>query len=175
MATLSLRPTPDEYAQPYARYIDRVPESDAAPVLRAQIEEIRRLAAAVPPEKETFRYAPDKWMVREVLGHVNDAERVFGYRFLRIRRADPTPMESFDENQFAATSDAADRPLAKLADEFVAVRSALLPLLEGLTPADWRRTGTASGWTVSLAAVAWMAAGHVRHHQAILRERYGLG
>ncbi len=175
MATLSPRPTPDEYAQPYARYIDRVPEADVVAVLRAQIDEIRRLAAAVPPEKETFRYASDKWTVREVLGHVNDTERVFGYRFLRIRRGDPTPMASFDENFFAAASDAADRPLARLADEFVAVRSALLPLLEGLTPADWRRTGTASGWSVSLAAVAWMAAGHVRHHQAILRERYGLG
>src|SRR5690606_3585447 len=106
---------------------------------------------------------------------VNDAERVFGYRFLRIRRGDPTPIEGFDENLFAAASDAADRPLARLADEFVAVRSGLLPLLAALTPADGRRRGPASGWSVSLAAIAWIAAGHVRHHQAVLAERYGIG
>jgi len=175
MSTPRSRPTPDAYAQVYARYVDRVPEEEIAAVLRAQIDEIRSLVAAVPPERETFRYAPDKWTVREVLGHVNDAERVFGYRFLRIRRADPTPMEGFEENAFAAASDAAHRPLARLAEEFAAVRTALLPLLDGITAADWRRTGTASGWPVSLAAIAWIAAGHVRHHQAVLKERYGIG
>ncbi len=175
MPTSSFRPMSDEYAQFYARYVDRVPEPEIASVLRAQIDEIRALARAVPNERETFRYAPEKWTVREVLGHVNDADRVFGYRFLRIRRADPTPLEGFDENAFAAASDAASRPLAQIAEEFAAVRTALLPLLDGLTSADWRRMGTASGWPVSLAAVAWIAAGHVRHHQAVLRELYGVG
>lgn len=174
MTAPGCRPSSQEYSEFYARYVDRVPEEEIVPVLRAQIDEVRRLASVTPADREAFRYEPEKWSVREVLGHVTDTDRVFSYRFLRIRRADPTPLEGFDENAFAAASDAANRPLARLADEFAAVRSAWLPLLDGLAPTDWRRMGTASGWPVSLAAVAWIAAGHVRHHQAILRERYGL-
>jgi hypothetical protein len=169
------RPAPDEYAPFYEGYVARVPEDDVIAVLVAQRDVLAGVAAAVSPEREGHRYAPGKWSVRQVFGHLADAERLFGYRALCIGRGDPTPLPGFDENSYVDGGGFEHRPLAELTAELVAVRDANLPLLRSFGEADWRRRGTANGVAVSTRAIAWILAGHVRHHLAVLSERYGVG
>ena len=169
------RPREDEYAPFYARYVALVPETDILGVLEQQVEEIRRLAASVRADRETHRYAEGKWSVREVLGHLVDGERVFGYRAFCISRGETAPLPSFDENQYVAATRYDAIPLRDLVDELAPVRRSNLAVLRRLEPEEWRRVGTASGHPVSVRALAWVMAGHPRHHVNVLRERYRVG
>jgi hypothetical protein len=168
------RPTEAEFAPFYARYVALVPEADILAVLEQQAEEIRRLAASVPPERETYRYAEGKWSIREMLGHIVDGERVFGYRAFCFSRGEPAALPSFDENRYVAAARSDATPLPELADELALVRRSNLVVLRRLGPFEWARVGTASGKPVSVRALAWVMAGHPRHHLQVLRERYGL-
>jgi DinB superfamily len=168
------RPGESEYAPFYAGYVAKIAAVDVLDVLERQSEQLRELASVASPEQQVFRYAPGKWSVREVVGHLIDGERVFGYRAFRIGRGDQTPLPGFDENQFVAASDYDRRDLASLTDEFALVRAANLAVFRGLSEADSRRIGTANGQPISVRALAFIMAGHVEHHLAILGERYGL-
>jgi hypothetical protein len=168
------RPAESEYASFYAGYVALVPETDILGVLEQQKEELSRLVGSLGPDKETYRYEADKWSVREVLGHMIDGERVFGHRAFCISRGEQAGLPSFDQNQYV-TADSADAiPLRELAEEFAVVRRSNLLFLRRLAPAEWTRVGTASGKPVSVRALAWVMAGHPRHHLAVLRERYGI-
>lgn len=169
------KPGEAEYAPFYAGYIARIPAEDLLEILEDQSAELRELVAATSPDKEVFRYAPGKWSVREVFGHLIDGERVFGHRAFRIGRGDQTPLPGFDENHYVAASGYDDRALTSLAAEFALVRAGNLALLHGLSREDWRRLGTANGHPISVRALAFIMAGHVSHHVAILSQRYGLG
>jgi hypothetical protein len=168
------RPTETDFAPFYARYVALVPETDILEVLEQQAEEIRRLAGSVPAGRETHRYAEGKWSIREVLGHLVDGERVFGYRAFCISRGEAAALPSFDENQYVAAARSDATPLRELADELALVRRSNLVVLRRLEPREWARVGTASGRPVTVRALAWVMAGHPRHHVLILRERYGL-
>jgi hypothetical protein len=168
------RPAASEYAPFYAGYIASLPDGDIVDILERQTSELRQLAAATPADRETFRYGEGKWSVREVVGHMIDGERVFSYRTLRFSRGDQTPLPGFEENQYVAASTFDRRPLASLVDELVLLRQANLALLRALAPEDWARTGIASGHSVSVRALVFIMAGHVRHHLNILRDRYGV-
>jgi uncharacterized damage-inducible protein DinB len=169
------KPGPSEYAPFYAGYIAAIADGDILETLENQASELRQLAAAIPADRETFRYGEGKWSVREVFGHMIDAERVFSYRLLRFSRGDETPLSGFDENHFVAASHFDQRPLADLVEELALLRQANLRLLRSLVPEAWTRTGTANNHPVSVRALAFIMAGHVRHHLNILRDRYGLG
>lgn len=168
------RPAPEEYAPFFAGYVGLVPETEVLPVLTAQAAEIRRIAASVPEGRETFRYAPGKWSVRELLGHVGDAERVFGYRAFCISRGETAALPGFDENGYVAESGYDERRLAELAEDFAALRGSNLAVLARLTPQRWSNVGIANGKRVSLRALAYIMAGHVRHHLGVLKARYGV-
>lgn len=169
------RPQPSEYLAYYATYITKVPDDgDVLELLGAQEAEIRRLAAACSADQEEHRYAPGKWSVREVMGHLIDAERIFGHRAFRIGRGDETPLPGFDENRYIADSDYHSRPLASLVDELGLAREANLALFRNLPQEAWQRIGTANGHPVSVRALAFILAGHTNHHLAILGERYGV-
>ena len=169
------KPNESEYAPFYAGYIAKIPAESLLEILDRQSGQLRDLASAATPEQQRFRYAPGKWSVREVVGHLIDGERVFGYRAFRISRGDQTPLPGFDENQYVAASGYDQRDLAAIVDEFALVRAANLVLLKGLSEDDWRRTGTANNHPISVRALAFIMAGHVEHHVGILRDRYGLG
>jgi len=169
------RPRPDEFAKHYQTYVDRVPDGDVVELLARQIEETGALLATVPEADAGFRYAPGKWSIREVMGHLADSERVFSYRALRFARGDETPLASFDQDQWMPGSRFDQRPLGDLVAEFRAVRQATLALLRSCNPDAFARWGTASGHRVTVRALAYVIAGHERHHVAILRERYGVG
>jgi hypothetical protein len=165
-------PAQGEYAPFYASYLARVPESDVLAVLAAQMDDARAAAAAVGAERERYRYAPGKWSPREMFGHLGDAERVFGYRAFCIARGEAAPLPGFDENAYVAAAGYDGVPLAELVDDLVRLRAANLAVLRRLTPADRNRTGIANGSPVTPRALAYMLAGHLRHHLAILHERY---
>jgi hypothetical protein len=166
------RPETSEYAPFYAGYVGLVPERDPLAVLEAQPAELGRLAASVVRERETHRYAPGKWSVREIFGHLTDGERVFGYRAFCISRGDMASLPGFDENAYIAGSQYDERALAELASDFAALRETNLALLRRLAPDAWARTGTANGTAVTVRALAFIMAGHVRHHLGVLRSRY---
>jgi len=169
-----MRPADSEFAPFYAAYIARVPETDPLPALEAQPAEIHALADRITPEDELYRYALDKWSVRQVLGHLIDTERVMGYRAFSIGRGETKPLPGFDEKQYVARADSDERSVKELAHEFAAVRHANLWVIRRWAPEDWDRVGNANDKSVSARAIAYIMAGHVRHHLALLRERYGL-
>ncbi|MBI4477814.1 MAG: DinB family protein [Acidobacteria bacterium] len=171
---MHIRPTETEYAPFYAGYVSLVPETDILDLLDRQIAEVRSHATAVPADRETFAYAPGKWTVREVYGHVADAERVFGYRAVCISRGEQASLPAFDEQQYVARSTFAGTPLADLVSEFTLLREANLLALRRLPPTTWSQMGIANQNPISVRALAFIMAGHVRHHLRILNERYTL-
>ena len=166
------RPVAAEYAPYYGRYIDKVPDGDLLRTLEDQGRETQAVLARLSEAKALHRYAPGKWSVKEVIGHVSDTERVFSYRALRFARGDTIALPGFDENAWVPAGSFDARSLADLAAELDAVRRATLTLFRGLDAAALARRGTASDNAVSVRAIAWIIAGHERHHVALLHERY---
>jgi hypothetical protein len=168
------RPAPDEYPPYFAAYLDAVPGDDVAPLLVRQGEDTARRLEALPAARALHRYAPGKWSVQELASHVCDTERVFAYRALRIGRGDSTPLPGFDEEAYARAAAADRRDWTSLVAEFRAVRAATVSLFEGFDEVALSRSGTANGLLVTARALAWIVAGHERHHVEVLRERYGV-
>jgi len=169
---LITRPAPADYLPYYGRYIDLVPGEDLLTALREGSEATRRLIEPLPESRGDFRYAPDKWSLKEVLLHVSDTERVFAYRALRFSRKDLTPLPGFDQDQWMAGGGFDARSLKSLVAELRAVRAASLALFESLDEEAWDRAGTANDARMSVRALAFVIAGHELHHQRVLRERY---
>ena len=167
------RPASTEYAPSYSGYVSAVPDGNLLSLLEGQGRETAALLRGISEKKSRFRYAPGKWSIREVIGHLCDAERVFTYRALCFARGDATPLPSFDENAWGAATNADARPLAEHIEELAAVRSATLALFQGFTEELFARSGVASGHQITVRALAYIVAGHERHHVRILRERYG--
>jgi hypothetical protein len=140
--------------------------------LETQRLHMMQMLSARSERDGNFRYGADKWSVKEVIGHMADAERVFTYRAMRIARGDQTPLPGFEQNDYVKNGGFGDRRLADLAEEFAAVRSASVALFRSLSDTAWARRGTASGKEVTVRALAFMTAGHELHHQQILEERY---
>lgn len=174
-AVLPARPEAGEFAPYYGGYIAQVPDGELLPLLEQQIRETLALLAPLPPERAAYRYAPGKWSVAEIVGHLADAERIFTHRALRAARGDETPLPGFDENAYVPAGEFDRRPLGELLAELEAVRRSTLCLLHGLPPDAWTRRVTANNHPVSVRALAYVIAGHERHHVRVLRERYGVG
>lgn len=166
------KPAAGEYSPFYQGYLDRVSsEPRLLPVLARQLTNFESLAV-LDESRAAFRYADGKWTVREVVGHMADAERIFAYRMLRIVRADETPLAGFDENAYVAAAGFERRAMADVAGELRDVRQATLSLVRSLTEDTAARAGQANGVRVTARAIAWIVAGHADHHLTILRERY---
>jgi DinB superfamily len=166
------RPALGEYAPYYETYISKVKGSDIVGILEAQRLQMAQLFAAHSERDGNFRYAPGKWIVKEVLGHVNDSERIFAYRALRIARGDQTPLPGFEQDDYVRGGNFAERTLADLADEFGSVRAATVAFFKSLPKDAWQRRGVANKNEVTVRALAFIVAGHELHHRLILEERY---
>jgi hypothetical protein len=173
-ASMLERPAPAEHDLYFAGYVAAVPAGDVLALLAAQPARLARLAAAAGGERERDRYAPGKWSVREIFGHLIDAERVFGYRAYRIGHGDATPLASFEQDGYVAAAGFDAIPLAEALAEFTAMRDANLRAIRRLLPDAAGRTGVAGGWPVSFRALVFILVGHVEHHLRVLAERYGL-
>ncbi len=168
------RPAESEYAPYYQSYVAQVSEEEIVPVLRSQLDDLDLLLGKVAPERETYRYAEGKWSIREIAGHLIDGERVFGYRAFCIARGEPQNLPGFDQNDYMLTAPYDRIELKDLLAEFRLVRLANNAMLRTLDEDAWNRTGTANDNQVTVRALAFIMAGHVRHHMGVLRERYGI-
>lgn len=166
------RPEKSEYAEFYAGYVSLVEETDIVAALQTQLTEIEILFAEMSDEKADFRYAADKWTVKELLGHIIDGERVFSYRALRFSRGDKTPLHGFEENFYVANGNFENRTITDLIEEFLYLRQSNVLMFKTLSEEAWKQIGTASDAKVSVLALAYLMIGHVRHHLNILKERY---
>jgi hypothetical protein len=165
-------PDASEYAPYYGRYISLVGSGDIVGILASQADEMRSILSGISEQQGAFRYAPEKWTIKQMLGHVIDTERIFAYRALRISRGDKTPIEGFEQDGYVENGPFERYTMAGIAEEYSAVRSSTLHLFRNLQPQDWTRRGTASGKEVSVRALAYMIAGHEVHHWNLLREKY---
>lgn len=166
------RPDRSEYDPYYQKYVDLVPEHEVIAALEKQPDELGRLVAGVPEDRGTFAYADGKWTIKEVLSHLIDGERMFAYRVFRIARGDKTPIEGFEQDGYIENSHANRRSFAELLGEFTRLREANVTFFKNLEDGDWVRTGTANEKEISVRALAWIMAGHIRHHIGILGSRY---
>ncbi|HWG51904.1 MAG TPA: DinB family protein [Gemmatimonadaceae bacterium] len=174
MTTTTGIPHPDatEYAPYFARYVERVPSGDILDTLTRQAEDTAALLAGVSERDAAFRYAPDKWSIRQVVGHMTDTERIMLYRALSFARGEQAMLPAFDENAYVEAARFDGRTMTGLADEFRLVRAATIPFFAALTPEELRRVGTANNRTYTVRSLAWIIAGHEMHHVSLLRERY---
>jgi len=172
MVTISGLPERSEAAPYYFGYIDRIKSEDVVGVLQRQVGEALPLLRSVTEERSLHRYQPGKWSIRELLGHVSDAERVFLYRALWFARGFDTPLPSFDEKASVAAAGSDQVPWSRHVEELRAVREATVAFFKNLPAEGWMRRGTASEKVFTTRALAYVIAGHLDHHLAVLRERY---
>lgn len=166
------RPETSEYAEYYRRYIDLVADGDIFETLALQLADSLTLLSDLDEKQALFRYAPEKWSVKETIGHLMDTERVFGYRALRFARGDKTPLPGIEQDSLIKAAHFDERPWGELLREWRIVREANLALFHSFDDDAMMRVGNASGFDVSVRALPWIIAGHEIHHMKIIRERY---
>lgn len=165
-------PAGNEAAPYYYTYIDRVSSDDIVQVLETQLDEVLPVLRGISEEKSLYRYAPDKWSIRQVLNHVNDCERVFLFRAMWFARGFASPLPSFDQNLAVNGADPDRFPWRTHVEEFRAVRQASLAFFRNLPEDAWMRTGVASDNPFTVRSLAYILAGHVTHHVDIVQQRY---
>lgn len=168
------RPETSEYDAYYERYVSQVADEEIIPVLERQPAELRSMFSNVGEDRGNYAYAEGKWTLKEVLSHLIDGERMFAYRVLRISRGDETPIEGFEQDGYIENSNANNRPFAELLEEFELQRRSNILLIKNLSDEATIRRGMASGLGISVRGLIYIMAGHVRHHFAILQERYSI-
>ena len=172
LATSINRPAPSEYDPYYERYISLVSTHDIVATLRQQVEDTRAFLRSLTEQQGDFRYAPGKWSVKEVLGHMSDTERIMSYRAMRIARGDKTPIEGFEQDDYVPNGKFGRRTIADLLDEFATIRNATVHLFRNLDAEDSERGGIANNKEITARALAYLIAGHELHHRRILQEKY---
>ena len=170
--TTALRPATSEHAEYYVRYIDQVPDGDITRILQSQEAEALALFRSVSEDRSLHRYAAGKWSIREVLGHINDCERLFVFRAMWFARRLDEALPSFDQDIAVAAAGSDGRSWQSHIDEFRGLRDATVAFFSGLPDDAWARRGNASGYEFTVRALAWITAGHAAHHMRILNERY---
>jgi len=166
------RPDRGEAAEYYFTYIDKVPDGDIVAILEAQLPETLAVLRDITEEQSRHHYAPGKWTIRQMMGHVSDTERLFVFRAMWFARGLEPALPSFDQEVAVPASGADERSWRSHVDEFDAIRASTLAFFQHLPDDAWMRRGTASGNPFTVRALAFITAGHVAHHMGILRERY---
>ena len=168
-------PESTEYAPAFTGYVARVAEvEDPLRELTSQRARVVARLAKLSDEQAAFRYAPGKWSIKELVGHLSDAERVFAYRLLRIGRGDTTPLPGFEENDYARKAQSDQRRFGELLAEWSVVRAATMALASSLPEADWTNVGTSNNAPMSARALLFIILGHTEHHLGVLGDRYNV-
>ncbi|MCE4049643.1 DinB family protein [Bacillus sp. Au-Bac7] len=170
-----MKPAITDYPEHYRNYVNLVPEGNIIEILESQLHDTKNLLADIKKEQADFRYAEGKWSVLEVVGHVMDTERIMNYRILRMARGDQTPLAGYDDEKYVEESNFSSRTIADLLAEWTVVRAATVALLKGLPKASWMKTGFANNGEFTVNSIAYIIAGHERHHVGLLKSRYMLG
>jgi hypothetical protein len=172
LTTSITRPAPTEYDPYYERYISLVSTHDIVSTLQQQVQDTRTLLGSLTGQQGDFRYAPGKWSVKEVLGHMSDTERIMSYRAMRIARGDKTPIEGFEQDDYVPNGKFGRRTIPDLLDEFATVRNATVHLFRNVDAEAAERSGIANKKDITARALAYLIAGHELHHRRILQEKY---
>lgn len=168
------RATSSDFAPAHAGYVALVEEDDILPAMEQQSSAMQKLLSSLDEARAGHRYAEGKWSVKEVIGHIADAERIIGYRALAIARGEEQPLPGFDENAYVANASFDDWKLGDLAEHYALVRRTNIVFFKNLRADAWQRRGTANQSSVSVLGMAYVIVGHERHHLQVLRERYGV-
>jgi hypothetical protein len=166
------RPAEGTYNPYFGTYISKVEGDNILDILKNQLHELEDFFKKIPSEKWSYSYGEGKWTLAESWIHVNDTERIFAYRALRISRGDQTPLPGFDQDDYVPFYNAKNRTPQSIFEEFISIRKASLSLLESIDANTWDRTGTASNHKISVRAIAFILAGHAEHHLRITKEKY---
>jgi len=169
---MKAKPAADEYASYYGKYISLIDDDDIVNALEAQLQATVACLRGLSEEQGNYAYEPGKWSIKELVGHINDAERIFAYRALRIARGDKTPLPGFEQDDYIPNANFNAQTLADLTTEFELIRRSNLALFKHFSDEAWVRRGTASENPVSVRALVYVIAGHELHHMNILRSRY---
>ena len=165
-------PAENEYPEYYRPYIGLVPKGNLVQLLKENLNEVVNLFAGISEEKTYYRYAPGKWSVKELLGHITDTERIMCYRLLRVGRGDQTPLAGFDENDYVKAAQTNNLPMEAIIEDFKAARNATITLIQNLPAQSWTNKGNANGTEITTRAIAYIIAGHQIHHCKIVIDRY---
>jgi uncharacterized damage-inducible protein DinB len=166
------KPGADQYPPVFENYVSKVPPGDVMPHLRTQIAETLALVEGLDEAQAGFRYAPGKWSIKQLIGHLTDAERIFLYRAVCFARRETQPLPGFEEDAYVAAADFDRRTLASLVAEWRAARASTIAFFDGLPAETLSRRGTANGTEYTVGSVAAIIVGHERHHRGVLAERY---
>lgn len=161
-----------DYNDYFAHYIGLVDNTDCLNAIAQNHTDFLNLLNGIDEEKSHYRYAEDKWSIKELASHVIDSERIFAYRALRFARNDKTDLAGYDENHYAVFCGADERTLADLTNEFDVTRQSSLALFKSFDNDMLTRTGTANGIKIDVTSLGYLIAGHCQHHLNILKERY---
>lgn len=166
------RPLASEYPEYYKPYVDLVPEGDLLILLKNNLVKTIELFESLTEENGQFRYAENKWSIKEVLGHMADTERIMSYRLLRVGRGDQTALAGFNENDYVKGSKINKLPIKNILEDFIATRKATLTLIQNMPEETWSNIGFANNAEVTARAIGYIIAGHALHHCNIITERY---
>ena len=166
------KPSPSDLSEYYQSYLHYLPEDDLLQVLKEQKKVFEDFFSSIPPGKESFRYAEGKWTIKEIIIHLIDMERIYGYRMLRFARNDQTILPGFDADKYILLSNANARDISDLLNELEAVRYSTIALLNGFTDEALLQTGIMNGHHVSVRALVYHIAGHELHHMDIIKKKY---
>ncbi|MES2811221.1 MAG: DinB family protein [Bacteroidota bacterium] len=163
---------PSEYPEYFTPYINEVKCLDIVEALENNLNDFVSFVKDIPEDKQLYQYLPGKWTIKEIVLHITDAERIFGYRALRFARFDATPLASFEENEYVPISNANNRNMDSLLAEFILVRKATIAMFENFTDEMLLHKGIASNKEISVRAIGFIISGHCIHHQNVIEERY---
>jgi hypothetical protein len=166
------RPLASEYPEYYKPYVDLVPEGELLTLLKENLVKTIELFESLSEASGHFRYAEDKWSIKEVLGHMADTERIMSYRLLRIGRGDQTALAGFNENEYVEGSQINKLPIKRILEDFIAIRKATLTLFQNMPEEAWANIGFANNTDVTARAIGYIIAGHALHHFKIINDRY---
>ncbi|MDN4074017.1 DinB family protein [Fictibacillus terranigra] len=166
------KPKTNEYDSYYERYIATLPNQEIVTILEEQAEQTQQMVQGLSEKQALFKYGPDKWSIKEVIGHMTDTERIMSYRLLSIARGDKGLLPGFDENAYVEQASFNRKPLSDLLQQYQIVRQSTILLIKSIEEEAWTRSGNANGSEVTVRAIASIIAGHEKHHLVILKERY---
>jgi uncharacterized damage-inducible protein DinB len=166
------KPPVTEYPPYYHTYIGKVTHNNLVEALKESSRDFISFLQSIPAEKHNYKYAEGKWTIKEIVGHIIDGERVFMYRALRFSRNDATPLPGFDENEWTPQSNAANRSMESLMEEYETVRKSSIAFFNGITDEMSKRKGKANGHDITVRALGYILPGHEMHHMQVIKERY---
>jgi uncharacterized damage-inducible protein DinB len=166
------RPLASEYPEYYQPYVSLVPEDNLLTLLKGNLVKTIELFESLSEDDGLFRYAENKWSIKEVLGHMADTERIMSYRLLRVGRGDQTALAGFNENDYVQSSQINKLPIKSILEDFIATRKATLTLFQNMPEESWANIGFANNTEVTARAIGYIIAGHALHHFNIIRDRY---